>query len=196
MWILSPIWKEKTVYSGKNFDITQQNYSDWEVTKLFEFAKRAPWVRIIIFNKEKNKILLTKEYRNELDQFDYRLPWWKVFDTPAERKNANYSKIEEYAKQAAIKECREETGLIVSNIKLLWVSHAGATVTWDLYYFITDSIIEATWWQELESGEVITQDWYSTTQILNLIKDWKMQEDRTIWMLFKFFLENNSIQTT
>jgi hypothetical protein len=37
-------------------------------------------VRIIIQNEEK-KILLTKEFRYELDAYDWRLPGGKVVDT-------------------------------------------------------------------------------------------------------------------
>ena len=53
----------------------------------FEKARRAPGVRLLIIKK--NKILITKEYRDEIGEFDYRLPGGKVFD-----------KLEEYQKNS------------------------------------------------------------------------------------------------
>ena len=85
---LIPLWKEKIEFSWKHFEIIHQDYKIWEKIITFEVAKRAPWVRLIIINKD-NKILLSKEYRTELEEFDYRLPWWKVFDSKEERKSAN-----------------------------------------------------------------------------------------------------------
>lgn len=194
MWILKPIWKENIVFSWKNFEIIQQEYKVWNKIKLFEIAKRAPWVRLIILDKINNKILLTKEYRTELECFDYRLPWWKVFDTPKERKEADYSKLEEYAKNAWVKECLEETGLIAKNIKLFWISTAGATVDWTLYYYIIDDFEISKTWQELETWEVITVAWYSFDDLIILCKDWKIKEDRSLWMIFKFLLNNGNIR--
>ena len=194
MWKLKPIWKEKIVFSWKNFEIIQQEYKTENNIKLFEIAKRAPWVRLFILDKINNKILLTKEYRTELKSFDYRLPWWKVFDTPEERKKADYSKIEEYAKKAWIKECLEETGLIAKNIKLFWISKAGATIDWTLYYYIIDDFEISKTWQELETWEVITVAWYSFDDLILLSKNWKIKEDRSLWMIFKFLLKNWSIK--
>jgi ADP-ribose pyrophosphatase len=88
---------------------------------------------LIICNKD--KILLTKEYRKELKGYDYRLPGGKVFDTLAEY-NKNKKNIKKYALIAAKRECEEEVGLIPQTLKLYYISTAGATVEWDLHYFI------------------------------------------------------------
>lgn len=55
--------------------------------KVFEFARRSPGTRLIILN-DKHEILITKEYRSELEKFDYRLPGGKVFDTLVEYNDA------------------------------------------------------------------------------------------------------------
>lgn len=190
---LQPSWEEKIVYSGKIFDVVQQKYCAWDKIKLFERAKRAPWVRLIILNTKENKILLSKEYRTELGNFDYRLPGGKVFDTPEQREEADYSKIEKYAEKAAIFECREETGLIPNTAELFGISKAGATVEWTLYYFIIKDFTINKNGQELETGEVITTHWYSMSQLIELCKNGSIQEDRSLGMIFKFLLETGEL---
>ncbi len=44
---------------------------------MFETAVRSPGVRLIIVKD--NQMLITKEFRGELDDYDYRLPGGKVF---------------------------------------------------------------------------------------------------------------------
>jgi 8-oxo-dGTP pyrophosphatase MutT (NUDIX family) len=63
-------------------------------------------VRLIITDGD--KILLTKEFRRELNQEDYRLPGGKVFDTLKEY-NAYRQNIEPSCLVAAKRECEEET---------------------------------------------------------------------------------------
>jgi len=63
-------------------------------------------VRLIICDGD--KILLTKEYRSEVDTVDYRLPGGKVFDTLIEY-NKHKSDIENHALIAVQRECEEET---------------------------------------------------------------------------------------
>jgi len=190
---LQPIWEEEVVFSWKNFDVIQQEYSDWEKIKLFEIAKRAPWVRLIILDEKQEKILLTKEYRNEIDAFDFRLPGGKVFDTKQQRDNADYSKIEEHAIEAAKIECREETWLIAKSLDLFTVSYAWATVSWDLYYFIVDSFEVNSAGQDLWTGEVITTHWYSFKEVITLCENWDIKEDRTLWVLFKYLLAKKAL---
>lgn len=50
------------------------------MVKTFEKARRAPGTRLIIPVGE-DSILLTKEYRQEVDGYDFRLPGGKVFDS-------------------------------------------------------------------------------------------------------------------
>lgn len=67
-------------YNGKIIQIIEEKKDiNWK-KKIFERARRSPWVRVMIKN-DKNQILLTREFRYELNDFDRRLPWWKVFDT-------------------------------------------------------------------------------------------------------------------
>src|SRR5882724_7934025 len=67
--------------TGKLFELVHITQPDGRV---FEIARRAPGVRLIIIDKQQRKVLMTKEFRQELKDDDYRLPGGKVFDTLGE----------------------------------------------------------------------------------------------------------------
>ena len=175
--------KEKIVFQWKIVEVVHQLVKiDWQEL-VFEVAKRSPGVRLIICNKD--KILLTKEYRKELKWYDYRLPGGKVFDTLIEY-NKNKKNIKKYALIAAIRECEEEVWLIPQNPKLYYISQAWATVEWNLHYFIVKKFKQHSKWQQLELWEYIDIEWKTKKEILALIKKWAMHEDRSVGVLMRY----------
>jgi len=178
---------EEIVYKGKIFEIVQKLMvaDDKEIT--FEIARRSPGVRLIIIKDD--KILISREFRDDLDLFDYRLPGGKVFDTQNEHETKSRDKTLPFAIKAAEKECVEETGLIAKNITHFTTSLTGSTVEWDLYYFIIDDFAENKDGQNLEAGEVITTEWKTFEEVKNLAKNGKIHEYRSLGVLFQFFLE-------
>jgi len=175
-------------YQGRIIEVVeeQQQIPNTNKTKTFEFARRSPGVRAII--KKDNQILLSKEFRYELNEYDYRLPGGKVFDTLEEYKQHLDDNLTNYASKAVIKECKEEVGLIAKNPKLLHISKAGATVIWDLYYFEVTEFAETS--QELEEGEFITHEWKTFEEIKELCLDNKISEDRSLGVLFRYLMKN------
>ena len=136
---------------------------------------------------------MIKEYRKEQNGFDYRLPGGKVFDTLNEYKKALETKVDllQCAIGAAKKELKEETGISAKSIKLLKISKAGATVDWDLYYFIANEFEEKSEEQNLELGEEITAEWKTSDEIKQLCKEGKINEDRTVGILLNLFLNKS-----
>lgn len=179
---------EKVVYEGKIFEVIQKSVKIENQEKTFEIARRSPGVRLIIVKEE--KILLAKEFRDEIKGLDYRLPGGKIFDTLKEYKDNLYEDILSFAVDAAREECREETGLKAKNIEYYMTARAGATVEWDLLYFIINDFEDHPSGQELEAGEDIQVEWKSVEEILKLIDDDFMKEDRTVGVLLKFLLNN------
>lgn len=175
--------KEKIVFQGKIVEVVHQLVKIEDKELVFEIARRSPEVRLIICDKD--KILLTKEYRKELKWYDYRLPGGKVFDTLTEY-NKNKKNIKKYALAAAKRECEEEVGLVPQNSKLYHISQAWATVEWDLYYYIVTKFKHHKQWQQLEVGEYIDVEWKTKKEILSLIKKWKIHEDRSVGILLKY----------
>ena len=86
-------------------------------------------------DEKSGKILLSREYRREQGKYDYRLPGGKVIDTIAEMRAFDGDIISE-ATDAAIREAREEAGVIIHHPELIHTSHCGANIEWDLYYFL------------------------------------------------------------
>ena len=150
---------EEIKYSGKIIEVVQFKNGD----RVFEKARRSPGVRALIVSGE--RILLSKEYRTEIGGFDFRLPGGKVFDRLEEYKQHISEDLISYAKEAVKKEVREEVGLLVNDPKLLKVSKAGATVEWDLYYFLISDFEVNKKGQELEDGEDISFSWYTLKEV-------------------------------
>lgn len=178
---------EEVVYKGKIFEIVKQPMKAGDKKIVFEIARRSPGTRLIIVKD--NQMLITSEFRSELNKYDYRLPGGKVFDTLDEYNKHHTENILPFAVEAAKRECKEEVGLIAKNIKHFVTAQSGATVVWDLLYFIVDEFEENKNGQELETGEAINIEWKSFEEVKKLCKDGNISEDRTLGVLFKFFLQ-------
>jgi ADP-ribose pyrophosphatase len=189
---VADIEKEKIVARGKIFELVQTPQPDG---RIFEVARRAPGVRVIIANHDDQTVLLTREYRHELEDWDFRLPGGKVFDTLTEYDAFRTSgkDIVTAAARKAIAESSEEAGIIVNATKLHKISTLGATVEWDLYIFVaTDWSINPNG-QNLEEGEQIEANmWVKYSDAEAMIMDAKMQEDRVAMVLLQWLHRTES----
>lgn len=147
---------EKIVARGRLFELVELPQPDG---RTFELARRAPGVRVIISDRDKRKILLTKEFRRELNDTDYRLPGGKVFDSLAEYEAflSSGKDIVVPAATKAIAESAEEAGMDVTDVKLFKKSTLGATVQWDLFVFEATSWSHRAAGQALEPGEQVEE---------------------------------------
>ncbi len=177
---------ENIIATGKMFELVQLPQPDGRV---FELARRAPGVRAIIADKAAKKVLLTKEFRQELQAYDYRLPGGKVFDTLSEFEafRASGKDILSAATTKVKQEAAEEAGMQVDDVVLYKKSTLGATVEWDLFVF------EATKWshhvdgQSLEDGEQIESvEWFAFDTAADMILQGKLQEDRIALILLQW----------
>jgi len=181
---------EKITYQGKIIEVIEREVVIGEKTKIFELARRSPGVRLIIIKD--GTIHLSKEFRHEINGYDFRLPGGKVFDTLEEYNQALDKKVDllESAKAAAIKEAREEMGIIVKDIELFHKSICGATVEWDLYYFVVrDFTSEA---QHLEEGEVIELAPTTILEAQAMCLDGRIDEERSAMTLLRFLNKNQA----
>lgn len=178
--------KETISATGKMFEIVHLPQPDGRV---FEVARRAPGVRLIIADLPAKKVLLTKEFRRELNAHDYRLPGGKVFDTLAEfeKFRQNGKDILEPAAAKAKAEAAEEAGMAVQGVKLFKKSILGATVEWDLYVF------EATDWKEHEAGQSLEEGeqvddvvWCDFTEAEQMVLNGDVQEERIALILLQW----------
>ncbi len=175
---------EKITYQGKIVEVVEKEVFIGEKTKTFELARRSPGVRLIIIKDQ--TIYLSKEFRHEVQGYDFRLPGGKVFDTLIEFNDALSSNTDilESAKTAALKEAREEMGIIADDIELFHKSVCGATVEWDLYYFIIKDFTKQG--QELEDGEVIELNPVSVDEARKMCLDGRIDEERSALTLLRY----------
>lgn len=172
---------ESIAFSGKIGEIIHSKMSDG---RTFERYRRPPGVRLIIVSPDK-KILVTKEFRHENNGFDFRLPGGKVRDSLDlyHELLSSQETIEQAASEAAKKEAIEETGLIVDDLELITIANAGATVEWDLYYFLVRSFTPNPNGQQLELGEDIEITWMDINAIKEAIYSGNMAEWRSVGVL-------------
>ncbi|MBP7837389.1 NUDIX domain-containing protein [Candidatus Saccharibacteria bacterium] len=183
---------EEIVYQGRIVEVVQQPMKIGEKSVTFESARRAPGVRLIIVDKNAKKIVLTKEFRTELEGYDYRLPGGKVFDKLKDY-NDFLSSEEDIIKPAtkkAIEETREETGIVTTKVVHFYTSINGATVTWDLLYFVVEEWTQAD--QQLELGEDISVEWKSFDEAKDIALSSLMSEDRSVAVLLKWLNSQKS----
>ena len=157
-----------------------------------DMVRRAPGVRALIVDE--GKILLSKEYRYELEKWDYRLPGGKVFESLEEYKKAlENGTVLKNAEKTVRKETKEEVGIDIKNPTLLKISAAGARVTWDLYYFeITDyEIVENG--QRLEENEFVDGfTWKTFDEIKDMCINQEISEDRSVGVILTYILKKES----
>ena len=162
---------------------------DYPDGRHFEKFRRPPGTRLVIVSSE-GKILVTNEERLETKGIDRRLPGGKVCDSLDDYHDllASGKSMLEAAREGAIKEALEETGLEIKNPELITISNAGATVEWDLYYFICREYTATEKGQRLEVGENIEVTWMSPDEIRKAILKGQMQEWRTAGVLLGLVL--------
>lgn len=172
---------ESVVFAGKIGEVIHTKQPDGRV---FERYRRPPGTRLIIISPE-GKILITREHRQETGNVDLRLPGGKVCDSLEDYHALLKSgrDMAEAATEAAAKEAREETGLIIKDPELITVAKAGATVEWDLYYFKVTNYTERAKGQALEHGENIEVTWMTPAEIVKAIGFGDMQEWRSVGVL-------------
>jgi hydrolase, NUDIX family len=178
-----------TAFAGMMFDV-QHNDKGWER------VVRAPGVRIILDDQNSGKILLTREFRHELDGYDYRLPGGKVFDSRADYQAARAQHIDiiQAATTKAVHEVQEEAGYTIVDPQLIHTSTLGATVKWDLYTFVATNFIKSDDGQQLEDGEVIQTDlWFSYGEVREMALKGDMREDRIAMVLLRYLYSNDFI---
>lgn len=173
---------ENIKYRGKIIEVIEESHGN----KIFEKARRSPGVRALIVKD--NNILLSREFRYELNDYDYRLPGGKVFDTLNDYSNHLNEDLTKYADKAVVKECYEEVGLNVKNPKLIKVSKAGATIEWDLYYYLIEDFEYDV--QHLEDGEDITFNWYSLSEVEKFCLQDKIKEDRSVAVILRYVISH------
>ena len=190
---------EKSVFNNGFLEFleTEEEHTINNQKKIIKrkMVRRPPGVRALILNKNDNqKMLLSKEFRYELDKWDYRLPGGKVFDTLDLYKEAiARNDVQKYVDKSVAKEVLEEVGLIVKSQKLLKISHDGAGVIWDLFYYEIKDYEESLDGAHLEENEFVEgYVWKSFDEIIKMCIEQKINEERSVGVLLSYILEHKN----
>lgn len=62
------------------------------------------------------------------------------------------------------------------------------------YYFLVEDFSVSEDGQKLWTWEVITTDWYTMKELIELCKNGSIKEDRSLWMIFKFLLDRGELK--
>jgi len=183
---------EKIVYQGRIVELVEYPVEMDGKIIIFEKARRSPGVRLIIHTKD-GKFILNREKRHELGLAeDLRLPGGKVFDSLTEYNefllNHNSEKeIQEKAKESAIREATEEAGVKPTKIEFLSVSKCGATMEWDLYYFLVKEYEEVSKnLKDTESMEMVGTVVLSKDELKEKALSGVISEDRSVAVILKY----------
>jgi len=155
--------------------------------KDFQKFTRTPGVRVIAIKED--KILFTKEYRNELNSFDYRLPGGKVFDSFSEFSPYIIDEKEvplELILETAKSELQEEAAKDAHIFEHFKKSHSGASIGWDLHYIIARNIFDFTDETKNEGEQIEAVVWKSFDEVKKMCLHGDIQEDRTVATLLQF----------
>ncbi len=182
---LEPDGAERIAYQGKMIEVVEQPMRDGQKSVTFERARRSPGTRIII--PREDRILLSREFRTELGTYDVRLPGGKVFDK-LEEFNAfleSGADMQAAAEHAIRKEALEEVGVQVDSLALFGVSKLGATVEWDLYYFVATAFSEV---DRVDSGEGedIERVLFPIEECKTMCLNGQISEERSALMLLRY----------
>ena len=94
------------------------------------------------------------------------------------------------ARDAAIREAREEAGIVIEHPELIHTSHCGANIEWDLYYFLATHFEDTGEHDRDDEGESdISTAWYTSDEVREKIAQDEMSEDRSIAVLLKWMME-------
>lgn len=181
-------------YNGKLFQILQKTIdAQFQVEGKtidkhleYEMVRRPPGVRALVVQND--KILLSHEYRYELDKWDYRLPGGKVFNTNDDYCDAvKRNSLMDDVIIALKKELLEEVSVEIENYFMFDISYCGLKVEWDLYYFLIDQFTqyEDNSIQKSEF-EYIENQWFDFSTALKLCLNGSISEKRTAYEIIRY----------
>lgn len=181
--------KERTVYKGRMIEVVERTVVVDGKEHAFERARRPPGVRLII-QTPNGGFILNRERRHELGlEEDLRLPGGKVFDNLEDYSAFIESggDIKNKAKLTAIKEAVEEVGIRPVDLEFIGISKCGATIEWDLYYFVVTRYEEVGKdLKDTEDAEIIESRELSKEELREVALSGAMNEDRSVAMILKY----------
>jgi ADP-ribose pyrophosphatase len=167
---------EEIVHEGKHFKLIYETVEIEGKIRVWEYVKRKDGTRTIAVDQNGN-ILLTREYRHELQAEDWRLPGGRL----------NYES--EPLEKAAQREFEEETGFIADNWEYLWSTTPDSTVRYCRHFFLATGLAKGK--KEPEEGTNITAHWTPFPQAYEMAMRGDIREEISALAIIRLFFEIN-----
>ena len=119
------------------------------------------------------QILLVRQYRLLINDLSWEIPGGKV-------------EVDETPSQAAVRECKEEAGVLCNDLKPLINFHLGLdTLLNPTFVFYSNDVAQITG-NHVNPREVVLQQWISGEKCLDMINEGTIQDSLTIIALLSY----------
>lgn len=181
-----------TVEERKITQIIKVDNREIEKNLTYEIVRRGPGVRAIVVKN--NKILLNREYRYELGEWDYRLPGGKVFDLFTDYETAiRNNEVQKMIEKQLDEELMEEADIKRKKSNFMEISRCGFTIEWDLYYFLINDfeILPSFYDTKIQKSEYefIEHCWIEYSKVLSMCLNGELAETRSAFVLIKYLVK-------
>ena len=147
-----------------------------------EIFERGDAVVLIPYDPDKDAVVMIEQFRPGAMRFG-GTPWLLEFVAGMFSEN-------ESPQDVAVREAKEEVAILVKEKSFLHKSIAGASIVWDLFYYLVTSFEEIADGQQTESGEIIYPEWKSFDEVLSMCLNGSIQEDRSVAVILKYLLSS------
>ena len=161
----------KTIYQGRVITLNEERVKlPNNVTCKLEIVRHPGGAAVVAINENK-QVCLLKQYRHAADGWLWELPAGKL-------------ESEESAEKTAIRELREEAGVIASHWQGLGKIITSPGVLTEIIYLYLARGLELVA-QEIEEEEVIESHWVNYEDALAWIRQGKIEDAKTIIGIYK-----------
>lgn len=145
--------KDTLIAEYRHFRVYHEKVTIEGIEKTFEYVWRRDGTRTIAINQD-SEILLTKEFRFELQREDWRIPGGRLDDE------------NEPIIDAAKREFKEETGYTAKNWSYLWSSTPDSTVRYQRHFLLASDLTEGE--TSFDLGEEISAHWIPIDKVVEM----------------------------
>lgn len=138
---------------------------------------RCDGVRIIAIDAD-GKILLQREFRYELDGYDWKLPGGKIDEG-------------ESIEIAAARELREEAGILAKNMLRLSSTIPDSSIRFQRHFFLATNLTIGE--PNLDAGEVISVHWVTADEAKRLALEGSIQEEISALAILRYFHNEQAV---
>ena len=163
---------KELIFEGTHFRIYREDVRLTSgSTRQFEYVWRRDGTRVLAVRSD-HSVLLCREFRYELNDYDWRLPGGKLNDE------------NEDPALAAAREFSEETGYRALSLEPLGRTVPFATIHYGIHFFLTYNPVEGP--RNLGEGESIDFKWFPLIQVASMAMSGAIREEISALIILRY----------